>query len=144
MGGARDGLDLCVGVRRAARQQVKNTAARAWNDCAPLDRRPHDEYRFSNGKRLEWRARGAAEMNAQVAMSVLVHAIGEAVRRIGVQPDDERDGRDESDQTIAAKTRAQGETYLLNEPKAAEDMTQTSRPSLHAARAQAPALIPQA
>jgi hypothetical protein len=41
-------------------------------------------------------------------MPILVHTIAEAVRRIGVQPYDERKSRDESDQTIAAKTRAQG------------------------------------
>jgi hypothetical protein len=61
-------------------------------------------------------------MNAQVAMAVLVHAIGKAVRRIGVQPHDEREGRDERDQTITAKTRAQG-AHLSNEPGAAEDVT---------------------
>ncbi len=40
-------------------------------------------------------------------MSVLVHAIEEAVRRIGAQRYDQRDGRDERDQTIATETRAQ-------------------------------------
>ena len=107
-----DGLDQCGGIRRAARQEGNNTAAHIRRDGASLDRRSHDEHRFSNGKRLGWGARGAAEMNAQVAMPVLVHAIAEAVRRIGVQPHDERDGRDERDQTIAAKTRAQGGAHL--------------------------------
>ena len=41
-------------------------------------------------------------------MSVLVRTVAEAVRRIGVQPYDERDGRDERDQTITELTRAQG------------------------------------
>jgi hypothetical protein len=40
-------------------------------------------------------------------MSVVVHAIAEPVRRIGAEGYDQRDGRDERDQTIAAKTRAQ-------------------------------------
>jgi len=40
-------------------------------------------------------------------MSVLVHAIEEAVRRIGAQRYDQRDGRDERDQAIATETRAQ-------------------------------------
>jgi len=40
-------------------------------------------------------------------MPVLVHAIEEAVRRIGAQRYDQRDGRDERDQAIATETRAQ-------------------------------------
>jgi hypothetical protein len=47
-------------------------------------------------------------MHAQVAMSVFVHAIEEAVRRIGAQRYDQRDGRDERDQPIATETGAQG------------------------------------
>ena len=43
-------------------------------------------------------------MHAQVAVSVLVHAIEEAVRRIGAQRYDQRDGRDERVQTIATET----------------------------------------
>jgi hypothetical protein len=42
-------------------------------------------------------------------MPIVVHAIDEAVRRIGGQRYDQRDGRDKRDQTIAAKTRAQDE-----------------------------------
>ena len=40
-------------------------------------------------------------------MAVLVHAVEEAVRRIGAQRYDQRDGRDERDQAIATETRAQ-------------------------------------
>jgi len=45
-------------------------------------------------------------------MPVVVHAIEEAVRRIGAQRDDQRDGRDDCDQTIATKTRAQDEEAI--------------------------------
>jgi hypothetical protein len=41
-------------------------------------------------------------MDAQIAMSILMYTIGEAVRRIGPQPEDQCEGRDERDQTIAA------------------------------------------
>ena len=47
-------------------------------------------------------------------MSVFVHAIEEAVRRIGAQRYDQRDGRDERDQTIATKTRTQGARAMDN------------------------------
>jgi len=48
-------------------------------------------------------------------MSVLVHAIEEAVRRIGAQRYDQRDGRDERDETVATETRAQGTKDLGTE-----------------------------
>lgn len=48
-------------------------------------------------------------------MAVLVRTITEAVRRIGAQPYDERDGRDERDQTITELTLAQGSAATLLE-----------------------------
>jgi hypothetical protein len=40
--------------------------------------------------------------------------VTEAVRRVGTQGYDQRDGRDERDKTIAAETRAQGERSYLS------------------------------
>jgi len=72
-----------------------------------LDRCPHDEHRLADDRCLRRRPGGAAEMQAQVAMPVVMYAIEEAVRGIGAQRDDQRNGRDDCDQTIATKTRAQ-------------------------------------
>ena len=41
-------------------------------------------------------------------MSILVRTVTKAVCRIGAQPYDERDGRDDGDQAITELTRAQG------------------------------------
>jgi len=43
---------------------------------------------------------------------VFVHAIGIAVRRVGSETYDQRDGRDKCDQSITAKTRAQEERAI--------------------------------
>jgi hypothetical protein len=95
--------------RRSAGQLGPNTAARGTDDSGPLERRAHDEYRLADDRGVGGGAGGTTEMDAQVTVPVIVHAIEEAVRRIGTQPYDQRDGRDESDQTITAQTRAQDE-----------------------------------
>lgn len=85
-----------------------NTAPEGRDDPSPFERCTDDEYRLADDGCVRRRAGSTGEMHAQVAMSVLVHTIEEAVRRIGAQRYDQRDGRDERDQTIAVETRAQG------------------------------------
>jgi hypothetical protein len=84
-----------------------NTAAGGRDDPGPFERCTHDEHRLADDGCVRRGAGGTAEMHTQVAMSVVVHAIEEAVRRIGAQRHDQRDGREERDQTIATETRAQ-------------------------------------
>ena len=54
----------------------------------------------------------AAEVHAQIAVSVFVRTLTEAVRRKGTQRYDQRDGRDKRDQTNTEETPAQGGSYL--------------------------------
>jgi hypothetical protein len=56
-------------------------------------------------------------MDTEVAMPVIVHAIDEAVRRIGAERYDQRNGRDKRDETITAKTRAQDEGAIRRQTK---------------------------
>jgi hypothetical protein len=84
-----------------------NTAARGTDDSGALERRAYNENRLADNRGVGRGTGGATEMDAQVAVPVSVHAIEEAVRRIGAQRYDQRDGRDECDQTITAETRAQ-------------------------------------
>jgi hypothetical protein len=54
-------------------------------------------------------------------MPNVVPTLAEAMRRVGAQDYDEREGRDERDQTIAARTRAQGKKNTFG---------RTNKPSL--------------
>lgn len=83
------------------------TAARKADGFGALGRRAHEEYGLADDARVRGGAGGAAEVHTQIAMSIIVPTLGEAVRRIGAQRYDQREGRDERDQTIAAQTRAQ-------------------------------------
>ncbi len=51
-------------------------------------------------------------------MSVVVHAIEEAMGRIGAHRYNQRDGRDEREQTIVAKTLTQDRSHLRTEREA--------------------------
>ena len=68
----------------------------------------HHERRLANHGGVGWRACGAGEVHAQVAMSVIVSTLTEAVGRIGPQRYDQRNSRDKRDQTNTEETRAQG------------------------------------
>ena len=98
-----------------------DSAACAADDFGSLGRYAHRQYRLADERRLRRRSGGAAEVPAQVAMPNGVPTLVEAVRRIGAQGYDERESRDERDQTIAARTRAQGEKNTFG---------RTNKPSL--------------
>jgi hypothetical protein len=85
-----------------------DSAACGADDFGPLGRHAHGQHRLADERRLRRRSGSAAEVPAQVAMTNVVPTLAEAVRRVGAQDHDEREGRDERDQTIAARTRAQG------------------------------------
>jgi hypothetical protein len=87
------------GFRRRTRQLRADTAARGADDLRALDRHAYREYRLADNSHLRRGACGSAEVHAQVAMSVIVRTLTEAVCRIGTQRYDQRDGRDKSDQT---------------------------------------------
>lgn len=93
-------------------------AARGADGFGPLERHAYGQHRLADERRLRRRSGGAAEVHAQVAMHVVVPALAHPVRRIGAQGYDERQGRDECDQAIAANTRAQGGKYLLADEQA--------------------------
>jgi hypothetical protein len=100
-------LDQCEVNRRAARKLDANTAARGRDDSEVLDRRTYED-RLSDNSSVCRSAGGPAEVHAQVAMSIVMPTVAEAVRRIGAQRDDQREGRDQRDQTITVETSAQG------------------------------------
>jgi hypothetical protein len=52
------------------------------------------------------RARATAEVNAQVAMAMVVPASAGPVRRVGAETCDQQEGRDDRDQTVAATMHA--------------------------------------
>lgn len=85
-----------------------DTAARGADDAGALERRTDDEYRLTDNGDLCWRASGTAEVHAQVAMAVIVRLTAKTVGRKGAQRYDQRKGRDDRDQSITAKTFAQG------------------------------------
>ena len=85
-----------------------DAAARGADDLRALDRGTYDEYGLTDNSRMRRRPGGAAEVHAQVAVSVVVSTLTEAVGRIGPQRYDQRNGRYEGDQTNTEKTRAQG------------------------------------
>ena len=89
-----------------------DTAARGTDDFGALERGAHDEYGLSDHARMRGGTGGAAEVHTQVAMSIIVPTVSEAVCRIGTQRYDQRDGRDKRDQTNTEETPAQGGSYL--------------------------------
>jgi hypothetical protein len=86
-----------------------DSAACGADDFGPLGRHTYGQHRLADERRLCRRSGGTAEVHAQVAMPNVVPTLAQTVRRIGAQGYDEREGRDERDQAIAARTRAQGE-----------------------------------
>ena len=102
-----DGLDQFGGVRRRAGQLRADTAACRTDDLRVLERRAYDEYGFTDNRRLRGRSCGATEVHAQIAVSVFVRTLTEAVRRKGTQRYDQRDGRNKRDQTNTEETPAQ-------------------------------------
>jgi hypothetical protein len=105
----RDGLDQFEGIcRRSAGELGADAAARGADDFRALDRGSYNEYGLTDNSRMRGRACGSAEVHAQVAMSVIVSTLTEAVGRIGPQRYDQRNSRDKRDQTNTEETRAQG------------------------------------
>ena len=107
-----DGLDQFGGIRRRAGQLRADAAARGTDDLRALERCAYDEYGLTDNRRLRGRSCRAAEVHAQIAVSVFVRTLTEAVGRKGTQRYDQRDGRDKRDQTNTEKTPAQGGSYL--------------------------------
>ena len=103
------GLSQFEGSGRSAGKLGPNTATRGTDDSGPLERRTHDEDRLADHSRMRGRSCGTTEVHAQVAVPIFVHAIGIAVHRVGRETYDQCDGRDQCDQSITAKTRAQDE-----------------------------------
>jgi hypothetical protein len=101
-------LNQFGGIRRSAGQLRPDTAPCGTDDLRVLERHAYGQYRLSDNSRLRRRASGAAEVHTQVTMSVIVPTLTEAVRRIGAQRYDQRDGRDERDQANTEETLAQG------------------------------------
>jgi hypothetical protein len=99
-------------ARRSAGELGADTAAGGADDFRALERGAYDEYGLPDNSRLRRRPGGSAEVHAQVAMSVIVVTLTEAVGRIGTQRYDQRDGRDKRDQTNTEETPAQGGSYL--------------------------------
>jgi len=85
-----------------------DAAARGADDLRALDRGTYDEYGLTDNSRMRRRPSGSAEVHAQIAMSVIVSTLTEAVGRIGPQRYDQRNSRDERDQTNREETRTQG------------------------------------
>ena len=107
-----DGLDQFGGIRRRAWQLRADAAARGADDLRALERCAYDEYGLTDNRRLCGRSCGTTEVDAQIAVPVLVRTLTEAVRRKGTQRYDQRDGRDKRDQTNTEETPAQGGSYL--------------------------------
>ena len=85
-----------------------DTAACGADDLRAFERRAYDQDGLTDNSRMRGRPCGSAEVHAQVAVAVFVSALTEAVGRIGTQRYDQRNGRDERDQTNTEETRAQG------------------------------------
>lgn len=84
-----------------------HAAARGTNDAWVFDRRACHEDWLSDHGGMRGSAGGATEVHTKVTMPIVVHMARETVCRIGAQSDDQCDGRDDREQTIAAKTCAQ-------------------------------------
>ena len=104
-----DGLDQFGGVcGRSAGELGADTAACGADDLRAFERRAYDQDGLTDNSRMRGRPCGSAEVHAQVAVAVFVSALTEAVGRIGTQRYDQRNGRDERDQTNTEETRTQG------------------------------------
>jgi hypothetical protein len=107
-----DGSDQFGGIRRRAWQLRADTATGGTDNLRVLERCTYNEDGLTDNRRLRGRSCRAAEVHAQIAVSVFVRTLTEAVRRKGTQRDDQRDGRNERDQTNTEETPAQGGSYL--------------------------------
>jgi hypothetical protein len=85
-----------------------DAAACGTDELRAFDRCADDEHGLTDNRRLRGRSGRAAEVHAQVAVSVFVRTLTEAVRRKGTQRYDQRDGRNNRDQTNTKETPAQG------------------------------------
>ena len=84
-------------------------AAARQNDAGRLDEQPHDQNGFADDDSVARRARGAAEVHAQVAVAVVVVSLAVAVRRVHAHRANEHDRGKDRDEQIATGTCAQGE-----------------------------------
>ena len=89
-----------------------DAAARGTDDLRAFERCAYDEYGLTDNRSLRGRSCGTTEVDAQIAVSVVVRTLTEAVCRKGTQRYDQRDGRDKRDQTNTEETPAQGGSYL--------------------------------
>ena len=62
-----------------------DAAARGTDDLRALERCTYDEYRLTDNRRLRGRSCRATEVHAQIAVSVFVRTLTEAVGRKGTQ-----------------------------------------------------------
>jgi hypothetical protein len=103
-----DGLDQFGGIRRRAWQLRADAATGGTDDLRVLERCTYNEYGLTDNRRLRGRSCRATEVHAQIAVSIFVRTLTEAVRRKGTQRYDQRDGRNKRDQTNTEETPAQG------------------------------------
>ena len=82
------------------------TSARQ-NNLRPNGGGPNDQHRFAEDGDLCRRSGGAAEVHAQIAVTVVVIAVGKTVRRVHTERGNQRDRGYERDQVIAAMESAQ-------------------------------------
>ena len=85
-----------------------DTAACGANDLRTLERNAYCEDRLADDSDLCRGAGGATEVHAKFAVSVIVPTLSVAVRAIGAQRYDQRDGREKRDQADTEETPAQG------------------------------------
>ena len=119
---------------RTARELRADAASCSDHDFRTIEGNPYSQYRFPDDSRMCRRARGTAEVHAQIAMPVIVPTVAEAVRRIGTQPYDEGEGRNKCDQAIAELTRAQGVEPLFKGQSSLACESPASNNSCHNAR----------
>jgi hypothetical protein len=93
--------------RRSARQLRANAAACGTDDSGTHDRCTHHEHGLADNRGLCRGTGSATQVHAQVAMPIIVPTVGQVVCGIGTQRYDQREGRNECDQAIVEKTRAQ-------------------------------------
>ena len=88
-----EGLDQSEARRRSTGQLRTDTAACRANDFRTGERNAYREDRLPNDSDVRRGAGGATEVHAQFAVSVIVPPLGVAMRAIGAQRYDERNGR---------------------------------------------------
>lgn len=115
-------------LRRSTGELRADATARGRDDARAIDRRAHHKDRLADRSRMRGSPRCAAEVHAKVAVAIVVHAVREPVRRIGAQSYDQRDGRDDRDQTIAAKTCSQWTMLNAGAPSVGGTRTGESHP----------------